>query len=38
MIYITGEMTNDRPSFKLVFEKTDEITDADILAFVESYK
>lgn len=37
-IYISGEMTSDRPNFKLVFEKSDEITDTDIKAFVECYK
>lgn len=31
-------MTNDRPNFKFVFEKSDEITDTDIKAFLESYK
>lgn len=37
-ISISGEMSDDRPNFKLVLEKFDEITDVDCKAFVECYK
>eukprot|EP01016_Furgasonia_blochmanni_P044377 TRINITY_DN615_c0_g1_i8.p1 TRINITY_DN615_c0_g1~~TRINITY_DN615_c0_g1_i8.p1 ORF type:complete len:428 (-),score=71.38 TRINITY_DN615_c0_g1_i8:202-1485(-) len=37
-IYITGEMTNDRPNFKFILEKTDEISEIDIKGFLEAYK
>ena len=37
-IYISGEMTNQRPNFKFSLEKTENITQTDIKAFLESYK
>lgn len=37
-LYISGEMTEDRPSFRFMLEKSDEITDHDIAAFVECYR
>ncbi len=37
-LYISGEMNADRPNFKFILEKTDEISDADINAFINCYK
>jgi len=37
-IYITGENIIDRPNFKFVLEKTEELSENDLLAFLESYK
>ena len=37
-IYISGEMTGDRPNFKFTMEKTDNFTDIDLEAFCEVYK
>lgn len=37
-IYLSGEMTNERPSFKLTLEKSDEISENDIKAFIACYE
>lgn len=37
-IYISGEMTSDRPNFRFSLEKTDEISSFDIHAFLEAYR
>jgi hypothetical protein len=31
-------MTNERPNFKLIYEKSGDISDLDIKAFVEAYR
>ena len=37
-IYISGEMMSDRPGFKFILEKSDDISDLDIQAFINCYK
>ena len=37
-IYIVGEYTLDRPKFKFVLEKTDEISPTDVNALLAAYK
>ena len=37
-IYLSGEMINERPAFKLTLEKTVEFTKRDLDAFMASYR
>lgn len=37
-IYIMGEFSTERPNFKFTIEKTDDISDIDVKAFLAAYK